>query len=433
MTSDAQPFEPPAGLEDVSFVPGAVPPLVVGGEGRHLIMADGRRVLDGGGGAIVTNIGHGRPEIAEAAAASLREIGYVIPPWATPERVALRNRLVRSWLPAGLTRVAIVSGGSESTDTAIRLARAHHVCAGRADKWKVIGRWPSYHGVTVATLAAGGHHARRTGYEPLLLDFPHVPWDDPDALEAMIEAQGPETIAAFIAEPVIGSSGGALVPAEDYFPRVAEICRRFDVLLIVDEVMTGFGRTGRNFGIEHWGVTPDILVGGKGLGGGYASLGGVFATEEVVAPLAETKHSFMFFTFGAHTASCAIADRVLQIMEDENLVERCAKMGALAKERLVSEFEDHPHVSEVRGMGLMLGLELVAAREPHRWYPASATFAQRVVAEAMARDTWVYPAGAGDPVQDAVLLGPAFNVTEDEIDQLVTVLRASIDAAAASI
>jgi adenosylmethionine-8-amino-7-oxononanoate aminotransferase len=430
MTTEAEALR---GLADINFVPGPVPPMVVGAEGRHLVMADGRRVLDAGGGAIVTNIGHGRAEIAEVAARSLRTLDYVIPPWATPERVALRNRLVDAWLPDGLSRVAFVSGGSESTDSAIRLARAHQVSAGRPDRWKVIGRWPSYHGVTVTALAAGGHAARRAGYEPILADFPHVPWDDVDALEAMIEAQGADTVAAFIAEPIIGSAGGALVPPDDYFPRVAEVCRRNDVVLIIDEVMTGYGRTGRNFGIEHWGVTPDILVGGKGLSGGYAPMGGLFATEAIVAPLAEAEHAFMFFTFGAQSSACAISDKVLELMEQEDLVERCAKVGALLKDRLHATFDDHPHVAEVRGMGLMLGLELVAEREPHRWFPAGARFAQKVVAEALARDVWVYPAGAGDPVQDALLLGPAFTITEDEIDQTVTVLQQAIDAAAASI
>jgi adenosylmethionine-8-amino-7-oxononanoate aminotransferase len=423
----------PLGVGHYSFIPGGEPLEVVRTEGNHLLTADGRRILDAAGGAIVSNIGHGRAEVAEVAKTSLAEVDYVLPPWATPARVALRDRLVRSWLPGGLTQVGFCAGGSEAADSAIRLAHAYHANSGRPERWKVIGRWPSYHGVTLASLSAGGHLSRRSGYDALLLDFPHVPWDDPDALEAMIEAQGPETVAAFIAEPVIGAAGGVLVPTDDYFPRVAEICRHYGVLLVIDEVMSGFGRTGRNFGIQQWGVTPDIMYGGKGLGGGYAAIAGVYATESVTEPLGRAGHAFMFFTFGAHSAHCAVADKVLQIMEDEDLVERSAKMGSVLRARLEDAFGDHPHVADVRGIGLWAALELVAQREPHTWFPKSVGFGQRVSAEALRRDVWVYPAGSGDPIQDAVMIGPPFTITEAEIDAIVTCLRESIDAAAAAV
>lgn len=423
----------PLGVGHYSFIPGGAPLEVVRTEGNYLLTPDGRRIFDAAGGAIVTNIGHGRAEVAEVAKSSLAEVDYVLPPWPTPARVALRDRLVSSWLPTGLTRVGFCAGGSEAADSAIRLAHAHHVASGRPGRWKVIGRWPSYHGVTVASLAAGGHLGRRAGYDKLLLDFPHVPWDDPDALEAMIVAQGPETVAAFVAEPVIGAAGGVLVPSDDYFPRVAEICRNYGVLLVIDEVMSGFGRTGKNFGIQHWDVTPDIMYGGKGLGGGYAAIAGVFATEDVIEPLARTGHTFMFFTFGAHSAHCAVADKVLQIMEDEELVERAAKTGLVLRARLEEAFGDHPHVADVRGIGLWAALELVAERQPHTWFPKGVGFGQRVSAEALQRDVWIYPAGSGDPIQDAVMVGPPFTITEAEIDTLVSCLRASIDAAAAGV
>ncbi|MEZ5265858.1 MAG: aspartate aminotransferase family protein [Acidimicrobiia bacterium] len=418
---------------DYNFVPGQPTPQVVATEGAELVLSDGRRILDAGGGAIVLNIGHGRPEIAEVAARSLAVVDYVIPPWSTPDRQGLVDRLVRSWLPAGIDRVALMSGGSESVDSALRLAHSYHVCNGEPDRWKVIGRWPSYHGVTIGGLSVGGHRARRAGMDRLLLDFPHVAWDDADAVEAMIEAQGPETVAAFIAEPVIGAAGGALVPPADYFPRVAEICRRYGVLFIADEVMTGFGRTGRKFGIDHWDVVPDILVGGKGLSGGYAPMGGVYAKSSVTQTLADKGQGFMFFTYASHSSACAISDRVLEIMEQEQLVERCATVGAKLIARLREVFAEHPHVSEVRGLGLMIGLELVAERSPQRWFPAGAQFAAAVVREALDRGVWVYPAGSGDPVQDAVMLGPPFTITDAEMDRLVEVLHAAVDAAAASI
>ena len=423
----------PLGVANLPFIPGPAPLEIVGGEGCWLYTADGRRILDGAAGAIVTNIGHGRPELAELAARLAQTPDYVIPPWATPARVALRDRLVTSWLPEELTQVVFCSGGSEAVDSALRLARGHHLCAGRPEKWKVIGRWPSYHGATLATLAVGGHKARRAGYEPLFLDFPHVPWEDPDSLDAMIEANGPETVAAFIAEPIIGAAGGALVPPDDYFPRVAEICRRHDVLFIADEVMSGLGRSGRNWAIEHWDVVPDIMIGTKGLAGGYAAIGGLFATRAVVDPIAAAGHNFMFFTFGAQSSACVIADKVLEIMEDENLVERSAKVGAQLKDRLDGEFADHPHVAEVRGLGLFIGLEFSADRDGSKPFPAAAGFNQKVVAEALARNLWVYPAGSGSPVQDAILVGPPFTIDDDEIEFLVTTLHEAIDAAAASL
>ena len=241
----------------VAFVPRGTPFAVERTEGCYLITPDGTRILDAAGGAIVANIGHGRSEVAQAAATSLAEISYVVPPFATDARVRLVERLVDHWLPEGLTRVGFTSGGSESVDAAIRLARQHHVAAGRPKRWKIIGREMSYHGVTIGALSVGGHASRRKGFEPLLLDLPKAPAHyclecslgrtttdcreaAADKLEELIVQEGPETVAAFIAEPVVGSAGGALVPPDGYWPRVAEICRTHGVLLLDDEVMTGF-------------------------------------------------------------------------------------------------------------------------------------------------------------------------------------------------
>ncbi len=422
----------PLGIDHLPFIPGPRPLLIERAEGAYLHGSDGRRILDAAGGAIVGNIGYGRADVAEVARRAAAETGYVVPVWATPERVALRDRLVANWLPAGLTQVGICAGGSESSDTAIRLAVAHHLCRGQGSKTRIIGRWPSYHGATIAALSASGHQGRRAGYDGIILDFPHVPWDDPDALDAMIEAQGAHTIAAFIAEPVIGAAGAVLIPPDDYFERAAEICRRHDVLLIVDEVMSGFGRAGTRFGIDRWGVTPDIMYGGKGMGGGYVAVGGVYATAAVVAPLAEAGHNFMYFTFGAQSSACAIADKVLQIIEDEGLVERSAKLGEVLKTRLEDAFADHPNVAAVRCIGLWAGLELVASRDTGQRFAREVAFNTKVVGQALERDVWVYPAGSGDPVQDAVMVGPPLIVTEDEIDRIVDTLRLSIDAAAAA-
>ncbi|MDH3684274.1 MAG: aminotransferase class III-fold pyridoxal phosphate-dependent enzyme, partial [Acidimicrobiia bacterium] len=309
------------------FVPGPVPLNIVGGEGSYLFTDDGRRILDGGGGAVVANIGHGRPEPAEAAAEAIRRGGYVVPVWATETRLRLIERLNRHWLPPGITRCLFVSGGSESVDTAMRIARQHHVARGDIDRWKMIGREISYHGATLGTLSVANHDRRRATLEPLLLDLPKASAVDAEAVRKLVEAEDPSTIAAIVVEPVSGASGGALVPPDDYLPGLRRICDDYGILLICDEVMTGFGRTGRTFGVDHVDVVPDLLVAGKGLGGGYVPIGGVFATEAVTQPIADAGLTVMYFTFSGADVVCAVADRVLEILEDDDLVARAARMG----------------------------------------------------------------------------------------------------------
>ncbi len=386
-------------------------PTITGGSGVFLHTADGRRILDGAGGAIVGNIGWGRNEVADAVGEALRDGAYSIPLWPSTHRLALVDRMVESWLPDGFTQLFLTSGGSESTDSAIRLARAYQVAKGRPQRWKVVGRHPSYHGMTLATLAAGSHSGRQHGYEPMLLDFPHVSWNDPADLAATLEREG-DTIAGFIAEPITGAAGGCLTASDDYWRTVTELCRERDILIISDEVMCGYGRTGLNWGHQHFPFEPDVIVGGKGLGGGYVPIGAV-ATRADVAELLRGA-GFMFFTFTGNDAACAGAVAVLDILEREGLVERCAKVGAVLGERLHQEFDDHPAVVEVRGRGLFYGLELNISHDA-------------VVGAAMQRDLWVYPAGSG-PVPHAVMIAPPFVISEDEIDQLVVTLRASIDA-----
>ena len=409
-----------------AFIPSTdVPPVVERAEGCTLFFADGREVIDAGGGAIAVNIGHGRSEVADAVAEATRRVSYVIPPWVTEERVALVELLRNRWLPPELTRVGFTSGGSESVDTAIRLAITHFTSVGQPQRRKVIGREASYHGVTLASLAVGGHRARRSGFEQVLVDHPRMPNFDTEGLVRVIETEGPETIAAVIAEPVIGATAGALIPPDDWWPDVRTICDDHGILLITDEVMTGFGRTGRKFGIDHWDVVPDILVGGKGLSGGYAPLGGVVATDQVVTPIAEAGRGLMFFTYSAHSAACAAGIAALTILEDEDLVAASTKKGADFLERL-RPLEAHPNVTEVRGLGLMIGIELTA--NPvigGSVSESSGGLGARVVAEALRRGVWVYPAGDGH-VPDALLIGPPFTITDAEMDRVVTVVTESI-------
>lgn len=400
-----------------SFVPGPTDlPTIVGADGCWLHTADGRRIFDGAAGAIVGNIGWGRTEVAAAAHRAMTTTGYVVPLWPTPSRLELIDRLVERWLPDGFDSVFFTSGGSESTDSALRVARAYQVARGRPERWKVIGRHPSYHGMTLATIAVASHSTRQAGYEPMLLAFPKAPWDDPSGVEEVFEREDPRTIAGFIAEPITGAAGACLEASAEYWRTVTDLCRRHDVLLIADEVMTGYGRTGTVWGHQHWPFEPDVIVGGKGLGGGYVPIGAVAARGEVAAALRGS--GFMYFTFTGNDPACAAALTVLDILEREALVERSRVMGELLHDRLRARLGDHPAVVEIRGRGLFAGLELNVSRDA-------------VLAAALARDLWVYPAGSG-PVAEAVMVAPPFVVSEGELDHLVSTLGEAIDAVMAS-
>ncbi|MCP4223774.1 MAG: aspartate aminotransferase family protein, partial [Actinomycetia bacterium] len=397
-------------LANFSFVPGPDPLFVTGGEGSYFFTDDGRRILDAAGGAVVVNIGHGRPEPAEAAAEVLHQAAYTVPVWATEARLRLIERLQESWLPAGLTRCLFVSGGTESVETALRVARQYHSTRGDLDRWKIIGRSISYHGASLGTLAVANHDRRRAGLEPLLLDLPKADAQDADQVRKLVEAEDPSSIAAIIAEPISGAAGAALVPPDDYLPALRQLCTDYGILLICDEVMTGFGRTGVAMAVDHVGVVPDILVSGKGLGGGYVPMGGVFATEAVVAPIAEAEATVMYYTFSGNDLACAVSDRVLQVMEDEQLVARSATMGARFSQLLHTALDDHPNVADVRGRGLLQGVELVADRETGASFGGELAF--HVVTEALNRDCWIYPAGSAG-VPDGLLFGPPFTVSDD--------------------
>jgi adenosylmethionine-8-amino-7-oxononanoate aminotransferase len=399
-----------------SFVPGSVSlPLVVSGDGCWLHTADGRQILDAAGGAIVGNVGWGRAEVGQAAGAAMSACGYVIPLWPTPPRLQLRDRLVERWLPDGFTNVFFTSGGSESTDSALRLARGYQVGKGRTDRWKVIGRHPSYHGMTIGTISVASHSARQVGYEPLLLPFPKVPWDDADMVVKVFEQEVPSSIAGFIVEPITGAAGACLTASDEYWRVVTDLCRQHDVLLIADEVMTGYGRTGTKFGHQHFPLQPDVIVGGKGLGGGYVPLGAVATTAEVADVL--RSFGFMYFTFTGNDGACAAADVVLDILERERLVERSATVGQVLGERLRAAVGEHSLVRDVRGRGMFWGIELDCNRD-------------LVVRAALERDLWVYPAGSG-PVPNAVMVAPPFVITDAEIDQIGARLRDALDHVAA--
>ncbi len=412
--------------------------------GVHLTTRDGRRILDAAGGAIVVNIGHGRRRVADRIAEAALTCSYVVPPWVTPSRRAMVEALEANWLDAAFTRLHFTSGGSEAVEAAMKLALQYHAARGHGSRNQILSRAVSYHGTTVATTAVSGHAARRRGLEHGLPRPPTIPTPDalrcplganhPDAgayyagavREAIVEA-GPENVAAFLAEPITGASGGAIVPPADYWPRVSEICREFGVLLILDEVMTGFGRTGTNFAYQQWEILPDILIAGKGLAGGYAPLGGVFATEPVGAAIGAAGLQVMFHTFAAHPTACAAAAEVLDILVEEQLVARADRMGTMLLERLQDAFREHPHVSDVRGRGLLQAIEIVSDRATLTPFPMEAQITRRVVDAALERGVFFYAGGTGE-MRDIICLGPPFVIEERHVDEMFSVLRQSVDA-----
>jgi adenosylmethionine-8-amino-7-oxononanoate aminotransferase len=430
---------------EAMFLRGAHEPIEIErAEGAYLYTRDGRKILDAGAGAVVVNIGQGREEVAEAARSAMARLDYIVPVWMSPERARLVDRLVR-WTPGSLKRFFFTSGGSESIEAALKFAILHHKLRGKPSKSKIIGRRFSYHGNTLAALSVGGS-SRRADYEHVLLDWPKIgpsycyrcAWkksypgcgiECAEALEQEILRQGADRIAAFIAEPMMGSAGGAVPPVREYWPRLREICTKYDVLLIADEVMTGFGRTGRRFAVDHWNVTPDILVGGKGLTGGYFPMGMVAVAEPLANDVERAQADFMFYTYSSHPVACAVADAVLVIMEREKLVERSAEIGARLGAHLKEELSGHPMVGDIRGSGMFWGVELVRDKAARTPFAPDRKITNHLLGAALRRGMFFYPATgmAGPAGGDAMMITPPFVIGEAEIEFIVRTARESLD------
>jgi adenosylmethionine-8-amino-7-oxononanoate aminotransferase len=422
-------------------------PTVARAAGAVLWDTEGRRYLDGSGGAVVVNVGHGREEIASAMARQAAAAGYVHGTQFTSDVLEEYACRLAVHAPGDCRRLYLLSGGSEATETAVKLARAYHLARGEGGRHKVIGRTVSYHGNTLGALSLSGRPTLQAPYAPLLSDTPraaapfcyHCPLalEYPscalacaDDLEAVIEREGARTVAAFIAEPILGASAGAAVPPDDYTRRVLETCRRHGVVYIDDEVMSGFGRTGRWFGIEWAGVAPDLVTCGKGMAGGYMPVGAVLASEAIVDAVEHAGGFVNGFTFSHHPVTAAACLATLEILEREGLVERAARMGERALARL-QELRARPQVGDVRGRGLMLGVELVADARTRRPFPRAEKRAEAVAACAFAQGLIVYPsAGCATGTEgDLVMLAPPLVVTDDELDEMAVILDGAIEAA----
>ncbi|MGK2851276.1 MAG: aspartate aminotransferase family protein [Candidatus Limnocylindrales bacterium] len=430
----------------------ADPPVAVEAFGSTIRDADGREYLDAAGGAIVVNVGHGRQEIAAVMAEQAGRLAYAHGSVFTTGPLEAYAEEVGSLLPVDAPSIYPVSGGSEAIETALKLARAYHLARGEPERATVIARWGSYHGNSLGALDLSGRRPLRRPYEPWLGRFRHVsaayPYraGDPGAnalgdahelaaeLDRTIDQAGPGTVAAFVAEPIVGATLAAAVPPEGYWPAVAEVCRRHGVLLIADEVMTGFGRTGRWFGLDHWGVRPDLLVAAKGATSGYWPFGFVAASGAVRDAVAAPGTGFIHgFTYSHAPVGAAVAREVLRILRDEGLVEASAAKGARLRSMLMDRLGEHHAVGEIRGRGLLVGLELVADRETREPYPRASRLTEQVLAAARDRGVLLYSGtGQANGIDgDAILLGPPFVITDPELERIVEVTTAAIEVATA--
>ncbi len=427
----------------------ADPPVAVEAHGCTIRDAAGREYLDAAGGAIVVNVGHGRHEIAAAMADQAGRLAYAHGGAFTTEPLEAYAREVGPHLPVDDPAIYPVSGGSEAIETALKLARAYHIARGEPNRWIVYARWGSYHGNTLGALDLSGRKPLRRPYEGWLGRFRHVsaayPYraGDPGSnalgtaeelaaeLDAAFHAAEPGTVAAFVAEPIVGATLAAAVPPDGYWPAIAEVCRRHGVLLIADEVMTGFGRTGRWFGLDHWGVRPDLLVAAKGATSGYWPFGFVAASGEIHDRVTGGPGFVHGFTYSHAPVGAAVAREVLRILEVESLVEASATKGERLRALLTSAMGDHPAVGEIRGRGLMVGLELVADRETRAPFPRAAKITEAVVRGARERGVLVYSGtGNANGVDgDTILLGPPFVVTDAELVSIVDALADAIEQA----
>jgi len=422
-------------------------PQIVRGEGAWLVDADGRRYLDASGcTAAVTHLGHGDTVVAEALAEQARTLA-VHPTHLFHSPVVERYfEQLCAFAPEGFGRAWTISGGTEAVENSLKLAFQYHRAKGRTTRRRFVGRWSSYHGNSVTALDVGGMVPRRGFYTALMPDLhlhvsPCQPYRRPRGASvaeyedqlveefAEVVARHPDEIAAFVAEPFVGSALGAVGATPTYFARIAEICRAHDIVMIADEVMTGFGRTGRRFGCEHFGTHADVLACAKGISGGYVPLGALLVRDEVAEVLRDSGDPF----FSGQTYSCiplaaAVGLAVLDRIEEQGLVERAAEVGAYLKGRL-TELLDHPLVGDVRGEGLFLGVEFVADGQTREPLPAELRFSKRVEAACLQRGVVTLGArGTVDSVRgDHMLYAPPLTLTREEADLIVDALRGALN------
>ena len=434
---------------------GAVPPIAIRGESIYLHTADGQAIIDASGGAAVACLGHGNRRIAEAIGKQAASMAYAHTGTFSNQPAEDLADIVLAQEPGGLTRAWFCSSGSEGNEAAIKLARQYFLEIGQPQRIRTIARRQSYHGTTLGALAAGGNAMRREKFEPILsqthsLVSPCFPYrfkhdSESDAqyldrlteeLEAEFQRLGPDTVMAFLAEPVVGATTGCVTALPGYFQRVRQICDRHGALLILDEVMCGMGRTGTMHAWEQENVTPDIQVIAKGLGGGYQPIGGILIHDRIVRALDAGSGGFLHGqTYQAHPVACAAALEVQRIIREDNLLANVQAMGQRLEAALTDRFGNHRHVGDIRGRGLFWAIEFVNDRSTKQVFDPALKLNERVKREALKRGLSGYPMGGTiDGKQgDHFILAPPYIVTAADIDTIVNRLGDAVDAATAAL
>ena len=425
-------------------------PVAVRGEGIHLFDQAGKRYIDASGGAAVSCLGHGHPKVVEAIRTQIGKLDFVHTSFFTNEPLeALAEALIAD-APPGLGRVYVVGSGSEAIEAALKMARQYFVERGEGGRTRFIARRQSYHGNTLGALAVGGNAARRAVYGPLLMPVEHIApcyaYRDQaagesaeaygrriaDELDAAIRRLGAGTVAAFVAETISGATLGCATPVPGYFKRIREICDRHGVLLILDEVMCGMGRTGTLHACDAEGIAPDLMTIAKGLGAGHQPIGGVLVSDKVFEAFARGSGAFMHgHTYVGHPVACAAALAVQRAIKEENLLANVRAMGEALNDALIARFGNHPHVGDIRGRGLFQAIELVADRGTKAPFDPARKLHGRIKQEAMKRGLLCYPMGGAvdGRAGDHVLLAPPFIVDRPTIGKIVERLGEAVDAA----
>jgi adenosylmethionine-8-amino-7-oxononanoate aminotransferase len=416
-------------------------------QGIYLYDSTGKRYIDAIGGTHVVSIGHGVEEVADAMAAQARKLTFVNKTQFTTQVQEELASLVTALAPAGMERVTFPTGGSVANELALLVAQQYYKERGKPGKVKMISRWHSYHGRTLATAAMSGSAAIRQDIAPYDLGFPHIQpphcYQCPfklnypscqlacaDDLARTLEQEDSDTIAAFIAEPIVGGSGSAITPPPGYYERIREICDHYDILFISEEVITGFGRTGKNFGIDHWNTIPDMITATKALTSGYAPMGALIIHKRIWDTFVGSKRKMVpaFVTYSGHPVACAAALAVQNYLARHNLIDRCARTGIYLKAQLEKLAEREPLIGDVRGKGLMIGLEFVQERATRKPFKRSLQLIEKIVSTGLANGLILRGrSGTGMGVDgDHTLLSPPFIITESQCDELIERLEATL-------
>lgn len=425
------------------------PPTAITGEGCYLFDDTGKRYFDGSGGAAVSCLGHGDKQISDAIKAQIDKLAFAHTGFFTSEPAEELADLLIEHAPSGIDRVYLVSGGSEATEAAIKLARQYHVECGQPQRRYLIARKQSYHGNTIGALSAGGNQWRREQFAPILIDVSHISpcyeyalrgesetaYDygqrTAQELEDEINRLGPDTVMAFMAEPVVGATLGAVPAVAGYFKRIREICDQYGVLLILDEVMCGMGRTGHLFACEADNVTPDILCIAKGLGAGYQPIGAMLCSSEIYDTIANGSGFFQHgHTYIGHPVAASAGLAVVRAILDHGLLAQVKIRGEQLQSALIAALGQHPNVGDIRGRGLFIGVEIVEDRETKTPFSADLQIAARLKQTAFANGLICYPmAGTRDGKSgDHILLAPPFIMTEAQIPEIIEPLVDAINS-----